>query len=290
MDKILVTGGYGFIGRHLVEALAKKAEYIDIVDNLSLSDTTPFKGCNPSMGINPYGKFWNGQVASYKPLRDYDCIYHFAGACSVEMYKKNPFIFAEEIRGFINIMEIAKNMGCKVIFPSTGSVPPNLYADCKYAFENIAENYAERHGVQSKALRIFASYGPGEAPKNDYASVITLFAKQMIERQRPVIWGDGTQARDFIYIDDVIKAITYSNKTKSKVFDVGSGKPVSFNRLIAEINKALSTEIKPEYKPLPKGYVDRTKAHTAIMHRSLCIECTSLKQGIANTIRALCSK
>jgi ADP-L-glycero-D-manno-heptose 6-epimerase len=113
------------------------------------------------------------------------------------------------------------------------------------------------YGGDILGLRLFAGYGPGEEHKGKYASIIYQFCKQMIKDGRPVIWGDGTQSRDFVFIGDIVNTIT-ENLDKTGIIDVGTGINTSFNEIIKIINQKLGKKIKPIYVKAPKNYTKET--------------------------------
>ena len=222
--KIGITGISGFIG----SALAKKLD----------------DGGNE---IYPY------------PRPDLDILYLFGSPSSNIVFDKNiDYCFEETIGGFLNAIQFCRDNKIKLVYPSSATVynKNTTYARCKAALEEIHMAY----GGDVLGLRIFAGYGVGEVHKADYASIVYQFCKQMKNGERPVIFGDGTQSRDFIYIDDIVDNIlqyTYNCQTPH-LEDVGTGHDSNFNEVVALINKALGTDIKPIYKSQPKSYIKET--------------------------------
>jgi len=221
---------------------------------------------------------------SYSFLRSldskFDVIYHLGIPSSSPMYKQNPRLVGEAINDAIVIFEYAKEAQCKVIYASSSSIyngntPPyredmpayvtDYYTECRYAIERLAKLYQTLYGVKSVGLRFFSVYGPKEQYKGKYANIITQFLWAMLKDERPLIFGDGTQTRDFVYVSDVVDALTVAVKKdfECEIFNVGTGIAKSFNDVIGMLNDALGKNIEPIYKPNPiKNYVYHTLADT----------------------------
>ena len=194
-----------------------------------------------------------------------------------------------------NILEFAKNNSVqKLVYPSSASVyannsrphtegiipkPSNQYGFAKVECENLAEKYKE--GVNSIGLRIFAAYGPGEERKQKLSSVINLFLNDVKNNKPPIIFGDGSQTRDFIYITDVITAIINSAEiSETGIINVGSGVSASFNQIIEKISTKTGKKINPEYIKKESKYVENLQADTKLMKNVLKINPISLDSGI----------
>ena len=288
--RILAIGGAGFLGYHLTrKLLAENAEVI-VLDNFS----------NGRRGyIPPACDLVEGDVSdknSFDSIKDIDYIFHLGAPSSIILFNKSPMACANiTIGGVVTVLEWAKtNAVKKVVYPSSGSVygntpfpqsegmipkPVNLYGVCKLACENIAKVYSEF--IPSVMLRIFAGYGPFEDHKSEFASVATLFLNKIVKNEPPVIYGDGTQSRDFIYIDDVVRAFLSSlEKDVEGVINVGSGKPYKFNDVIDIINNLLGKEIRPVYVDKPVNYLENTQADITKMENLLNIKPLLLESGL----------
>ena len=178
----------------------------------------------------------------------------------------------ETIGQFMSLCDLAKETGAYLIYPSSATVvnKNNNYAHCKSALEEIHQAY----DIKALGLRISAGYGVGEEHKGEYASVIYKWIKQMMNDERPVIWGDGTQTRDFIYIDDIVdNIIELVNKETTGIVEIGTGVNTSFNEVITTINKVLKKDIKPIYINKPSNYIQDTPVKA--------VKCkVSLEEGI----------
>lgn len=217
----------------------------------------------------------------------YDYLFHFAAPSSQILFKRKPeYCVDVTVNGFMNALRACREHGVKLIYPSTGLLSAgdtNEYARCKKICEDIAI------GTKADAIgvRIFASYGPSEGHKRDYASVPYIFLRDMVKGKRPLIYGDGNQKRDFIYIDDVVAALAViAEECNDQTIDIGSGKSVSFNDIIEVANDILKQEIKPVYVDKPGGYVDETNA-TVDKLKEYYEPKTTLYQGIKNIIEGI---
>ena len=287
--KILITGIYGFLGKHLAEQLQHDNEIIGI----NLPNKLENFECNNTSIIE-------GDISISKTLEqiktDIDLIFHFGAPTSVVLFKENPDgCFNTTINGMKNILEFAKNNSVqKLVYPSSASVyannsrphteditpkPSNQYGFAKVECENLAEKYKEK--VNSIGLRIFAAYGPGEERKQKLSSVINLFLNDVKNNKPPIIFGDGSQTRDFIYITDVITAIINSAEiSETGIINVGSGVSASFNQIIEKISTKTGKKINPEYIKKESKYVENLQADTKLMKNVLKINPISLDSGI----------
>jgi len=287
--KILITGIYGFLGTHLSQRLEAENEIIGINQsrqekNLQISNA----------------KIIEGDISDPKTLdkipTDIDVIFHFGSPTSIVLFKKDPAkYYRNTIDGMKNILEFSKNNSIKkLIFPSSGSVysqnskpheenivpkPSNEYGMAKVECETLAKKYVDE--VNSIGLRIFAAYGPGEEKKQNLSSVINLFLSDMAQKNDPLIFGDGTQTRDFIFIDDVIDGILNSAESSYQgIVNIGSGISTSFNQIIEKIETQIGRSISPKYIKKESSYVEDLQADTKLMNSILKINPISIDLGI----------
>jgi UDP-glucose 4-epimerase len=219
------------------------------------------------------------------------------------MYKREPRLVGEAINDAIEILEYAKKVGCKVVYASSSSIyngnnPPyredmpiyvtDYYTECRYLIERLAKFYNALHGVRTVGLRFFSVYGPKERHKGRYANIVSQFLWAMLNDESPVIYGDGTQTRDFIHVSDVVDALILlvEKEFDCEIFNVGTGIAHNFNEVIEILNKALEKNIKPIYKPNPiRNYVYHTQADTTKAERVLGFKAKiSLEEGISRLI------
>ena len=296
--KILITGIYGFLGKHLAIKLHDNNEIIGI--NL------PNKSKNLQKELDNI-TIIEGDVSENNTLEkinsDIDLILHFGSPTSVILFKQDPTRhFNNTVNGMKNILEFAKkNSIKKLIYPSSASVyaknslphteniipkPSNPYGSAKVECENLAHSYNDT--VNSIGLRIFAVYGPGEETKQNLSSVINLFLGDVKNSRKPVIFGDGTQTRDFIYVDDAISAIINSTELPQQgIINVGSGISTSFNLVIEKIGNIVEKKIKPVYVKKESNYVEKLQADTKLMESTLKIHPLSIELGISKFAKYL---
>ena len=271
--KALVTGGAGFIGSNLVEALVDDYE-VTILDSLHTGSMENLKSVQKDV------KFIKGSCNNCLDLgQPHDIIFHLGIPSSSPMYKKDPFLVGEAVNGMIAIMELARRSSTKkVVFASSSSVyngvliphkedatilVTDYYTEARLAIERIAELYHQLYGINYAGLRFFSVYGPHEKAKKSYANMITQFLWTMKEGKAPVIYGNGEQTRDFTYVKDIVDALILTSRRGSGIYNAGTGRAYSFNQIIDLLNDKLGTDIKSEYLPNPiKNYVMHTLADT----------------------------
>jgi len=295
---ILLTGGFGFIGKQLTNELVKKKCKVTIFDKLryvpnQLKDLKEIKVITGDCKDKNLEKKIKG---------DFDYIFHFGAPSSIIQFKNREYDrLGDTILGFLNIIKLAEKLSIdKLVYPSSGSVyghsmPPqkeknellttNLYGVGKIACENIASVYNK---VNSVGLRIFAGYGPGEEHKKNYASLIALFLKSISKNKSPLVFGNGKQSRDFVYIDDIVKCIICAAEIKTpRILNVGSGKSHTFIEVIEKINKQLKTDIKPNFVEKPVNYLENTQASIAQMKKYLKIKPIDLDEGLRRYLKEI---
>lgn len=296
---LLVTGGAGFIGSNLVEDLLASGEEVVVLDNLSTGSRQNLEGLPgkvkiieascldlPKLEINPDG------------------IYHLGVPSSSPMYKKDPFLVGEAINGMIAVLELAKKSGCKVVYASTSSLysgqkPPHredmeilvtdYYTEARFSMERIAELYKTLFGVETVGTRFFSVYGPHEAAKKQYANIVTQFLWEMMAGRVPVIYGDGTQTRDFVYVKDVVCALRLAmDSDYTGAVNVGTGKSYSFNEVAELLADKMGLDIKAEHVDNPiKNYVAHTLADTSKAEDVLGFRAHfSLEKGISQLLKS----
>lgn len=296
--KVLVTGALGFIGSNLTERLVREGYDVSALDNLHTGTEENVQTIKDKIKIF---KMDAGDID--KTNEKFDVIFHNGVYSSSPMYKKNPHLTAKALDEWISILEYAKNNGSGIIFASTSSMyngiePPHkediiphvtdFYTEARIAMERIGELYNKLHSISVVGLRYFSVYGPHEKAKKNYANLITQFLWTMQATERPIVFGDGTQTRDFTYVDDIVEANMLAlNYNKYGIFNVGTGKSIQLKEVVEILNKKLGTDLKPVYKPNPiKNYVEHTMADTSKAEKELGFKAkTTLDEGIDKLIK-----
>jgi UDP-glucose 4-epimerase len=300
--EIIVTGGAGFIGSNLVEELCKENK-VYVIDNLHTGSEENLKEAMKTGNVT-FIKDDSKNIRKHNIKAD--IVFHLGIYSSSPMYKENPLLVSEAIAGMINVLEYAKENNSTVVFASTSSIynglkPPHkedmiplvtdFYTEARIAMERLSELYSKLYSVNVAAMRFFSVYGKHEAAKKVYANLITQFIIAMKENKQPVIYGDGSQKRDFIYVTDVVEALILATKIKGfDVFNVGTGKNYSLNEIIQKINTAMGKSIKPKYIPMPiKNYVMETLADTKKSEEKLGFKAKiDVDKGIMLQIKEYC--
>lgn len=271
--RILVTGGAGFIGSNLANYLSDANDVI-AVDDCYLGDES---------NLNDAVRFVEADVVDGKFPTDVDVVFHLAALSSLPMHEEQPTRGARvNVEGFINVVEQARDHCDTVVYASTSSIygtrtTPTAedddfsintaYEASKAARENYAEYYRNYYDLQVIGTRFFSVYqgfGANEGHKGEFANVLSQFAHDIRNGEAPVIYGDGTQTRDFTHVSDVVRALeAVAERGTADIYNIGTGERYSFNTIVELINDALGTDVEPEYveNPIPEDvYVHDTCA------------------------------
>lgn len=294
----LVTGGAGFIGSNLVEDLLRAGEDVLVLDNMHTGSAENLAGLEGRLEL--IQKSCNDlSTLDIHPQK----IYHLGIPSSSPMYKRNPYLVGEAINGFISIYELARRSGSRVVYASSSSLyngilPPHredmaigvtdYYTEARLAMERMAELYQRLYGIASVGLRFFSVYGPREEAKKQYANMVTQFLWDMKAGKRPLVYGDGTQTRDFTYVLDVVRAMRLAmDSDYHGILNVGTGEAWSFNEVIELLNRMMDLSLEAQYTENPiKNYVLQTLADTAKAERTIGFKSRfGLKEGIVEMIR-----
>ena len=272
--KYVVTGGSGFIGSYIVKQLLKHGHEVTVVDNL-------YRGRLENLGnIVENINFQRFDILDYEKLqkimKDVDGIFHQAALTSVpESFSQREKYHNVNVIGTENIFKLAKEYGIKVVYASSSSVygntksipikedseknPINPYGITKLDDEKLATKYHDE-GVSIIGLRYFNVYGIGQT--NDYAGVITKFYENIKSDQSPIVFGDGSQIRDFISVEDVAKSNLFSMKSNVDFafLNIGTGITTSIKELANLMIKLSGKSLKLEFNDLPEGDVKESQA------------------------------
>lgn len=274
MSKFLVTGGAGFIGSNLCEKLLESGHSVRVLDNLATGKEENLRGFIDSV------EFIRGDIrqpaALEKAAAGMDYIIHLAALGSVPRSVEDPATTHEvNATGTLNVLNAARAAGVKrIVCASSSSVygdtpvlpkqedmtptPLSPYAVSKLTGEHYCKVFHRVYGLETVALRYFNVYGKKQDPNSQYAAVIPRFASALLKGERPTIYGDGEQTRDFTFVDDCnqvnIKAC-FAGGCQGMHFNVGCGGRVSVNELFRKIRDRIGSSIEPQYAQARKGDV-----------------------------------
>lgn len=298
--KVLVTGGAGFIGSNLCNTLVKKGYAVTALDNLFLGKKT---------NLNEKVKFVKGDVRNVKDLeragKDFDYVVHLAAASSAPMFTNDlRDSYENNVMGFITVLEYCrKHTVKKLLYASTSSIygnnptpltedqqvwPPNYYSVTKYAMENTAHCYKKQFpAMEIIGFRFMSVYGLNEKHKGEFANLASQFSWDIFADRSPILYGDGSQQRDFTNVKDIVQAIILAIESKKKfgsdIFNIGTNKAYNLHILVDKINKVMGKNIKPKeiVNPVKEGYVRKQLADIKKIKKELGFKPTvSLDEGL----------
>jgi len=297
--KYVVTGGAGFIGSHLVERLVQGNHKVQVIDNMISGNINNLVSVLQNIDYAP----------NFETLSDsgFDGIFHLGFPSSSPMYRQNPGLVADVSRDMIKILEYSAKEDIPIVYATTSSIyngnptpwredhpihVTDYYTEARYAAERLAKLYHNLKEVNSIGLRLFSVYGENERYKGKYANLVSQFIWAMMKDERPEIYFDGEQRRDFIYQSDVVDCFIKAMKIASQnpicdIINAGTGKSYSLNELVQKINEALDKNIEPIYKKVDiKNYIQETRADTEKMKKMIGSHKVDLSEGITRVMRA----
>lgn len=270
----LVTGGAGFIGSHIVAALVARGDRVRVLDNLSTGHRR-----NVELFGNKI-EFVEGDLVNPRDVEraidGVEVVFHQAALASVPRSVDAPLdTNASCVTGTVTLLDIARRLGVRrIVFAGSSSaygddptpakterllpMPLSPYAAAKLAGEFYCQAFTATYGLETVVLRYFNVFGPRQDPKSQYAAVIPKFITEMLAGNRPTIFGDGKQSRDFVYIDNVVRANLLAAEAPGAAghkFNVGCGQSYNLLHLVDGINAALGTDMQPVFEPARAGDV-----------------------------------
>src|SRR5918993_2158909 len=279
-SRVLVTGGSGFIGSHLSEALLRLGAQVVVLDDLS---TGRRENLAFLQGAELVQASILDEAALAGAMRGARYVFHQAAAVSVSRSVEEPLLFHDiNGRGTLNVLEAARAAGVgRVMFAASSSaygdsellpkvetmqsLPKSPYAATKLYGEGLMRAYSRSYGLDTASLRYFNIFGPRQTPDSAYAAAIAAFAKAMIAGKRPTIYGDGEQSRDFTFVHNAVHANLLAARqerpVRGQVFNVGCGQRVSLNVLVRLMAELLGRpDLAPTYGPERAGDVKHSLA------------------------------
>jgi UDP-glucose 4-epimerase len=291
MGVYLVTGGAGFIGSHIAEALAARGDEVRVLDNMSSGTPQNLAEIQHRVDII------SGDVRDERVVADamqgVECVFHEAALASVPLSVERPLdTHAVCVTGTLNVLHQARQAGVRrVVYAASSSaygdrptsskretdLPQALspYAAAKLAGELYCEAFYHTYGLETVRLRYFNIYGPRQDPKSPYSAVIPLFVTKLLAGERPVIYGDGQQSRDFCYVANVVHAnllAATAPHVAGRVINVANGRATSLIELIGQLNAILGTSVEPVHEPPRAGDVRESLADITLARKLLHYE------------------
>jgi len=277
--RILVTGGAGFIGSHITTALVDRGDDVAVLDNLSTGRRENLAHLGDR--VNFMEACLLDREAVEQALTGVEVVYHQAALASVPRSVEKPLdTNAACVTGTLNLLDAARRAGVRrVIYAGSSSAygdQPNMskretdlpgplspYAAAKLAGELYCQAFTATYGLETVVIRYFNVFGPRQDPNSEYSAVIPIFVTKMVQGERPTIYGDGTQSRDFTYIDNVVQgnlAAADSVDAVGRSINVACGTQFTLLHLVAAINKVLGTNIEPVFASPRPGDVRESLA------------------------------
>lgn len=304
MSKVLVTGGAGFIGSHIVEALVGLGHQVRVFDNLSTGHASNLKSFDGKVELI------RGDVADFAAISQAidgcELVFHQAALASVPLSVENPAATNRAcVEGTLNVLQAARKAKVRrVMYAASSSCygdQPTMskresdvlqtlspYAVAKLAGEFYCQAFYHTFGLETVCLRYFNVFGPRQDPNSPYSAVIPIFITKMLRGDAPVIFGDGEQSRDFSYVANVVHANMLASTREGvagRVFNVANGKSTTLNQLIRRINELLKLDVKAKYEPPRLGDVRDSLADITAARRDLGYDpVVGFDEGLARSI------
>lgn len=301
--KVLVTGGAGFIGSHLVRALLERGDDVRILDNFSTGNRGNLAGVDGDIQIV------EGELRSYErvqnAVRGQEFVFHQGALPSVPRSVQDPLTTgAVNVEGTLNVLLASRDEGVRrLVFASSSSVygsqaslplkesakpdPISPYGVAKLAAERYCVSFSRVYPIETIALRYFNVFGPQQDPRSEYAAVVPRFITEVMAGRPVPIYGDGEQRRDFTYIANIVDANLRAAETadsNGEVLNIATGRSVSVNELADTIGAVLGREVERDYRPARPGEIPASWADVNAARAALSWEPTiDLTEGLRRT-------
>lgn len=305
--KALVTGGAGFIGSHLVERLLERGWEVRILDNFSSGSR------ERAAALRERAEVLDGDIRSERDCRKacegVDTVFHMAAIASVASSVADPaYSHDVNVGGTLNMLMAARDLGVRrLVFSSSAAVygnvevaptdeeqpirPESPYASGKACGELYCRNFHSLYGLETVVLRYFNVFGPGQSAVSGYAAVIPAFVEAAARLEVPVIYGDGRQTRDFVYVSNVVDAnvrAALAEGVAGETFNVAGGQAITLLDLLEELSVITRRHIRPEFRPGREGEVRHSRADIRRARERLGYSpSVALGEGLARTLAAV---
>ena len=287
MRTFLVTGGAGFIGSHIVQALLERGDRVRILDNLSTGKRENVPAAGP---VELVQADLTDVEAVSGAMHGVDCVFHQAALASVPRSIERPMdTHAACVTGTLVVLDSARRAGVRrVVYAASSSaygdqptsskrendlpLPLSPYAAAKLAGEYYCHAFAQSYGLETVALRYFNVFGPRQDPGSPYSAVIPLFITAMLADKQPVIYGDGQQSRDFTYVENVVAGnllAADAEGVSGRVMNVANGRSTTLLSLVTLLNEMLGTNLNPIHHPGRTGDVRESLADISLARKLL---------------------
>ncbi len=303
MAHYLVTGGAGFIGSHLAEALVRRGDTVRVVDNL-------VTGKRRNLAHLPEVEFVEGDLAEFevaaRAMRGIDCVLHQAALPSVPRSVSDPIASNRaNVTASLNVLVAARDAGVRrlvyagsssaygntPLLPKREDMAPNPlspYALQKLVVEQYCRMFTRLYGLETVTIRYFNVFGPRQDPGSPYSGVISLFSTALLSGRQPVIYGDGNQTRDFTYVANVVDGVlraAQADNVAGEVINIATGARISLNALLETMSRIVGTRTEAVHAPERAGDVrdslaDISKARTLLGYEPS----VGLDEGLRRTI------
>lgn len=300
----LVTGGAGFIGSHLVEALTGAGLRVRVLDDFSTGLDTNLAALQPMPEV-VCGDVAD-PVAVNKAMKGVEVVFHLAALASVQRSLEAPEDTHRVcVTGTLNLLEAARKQGVRrFVYAGSSSAyghpdseiqtedspfrPLSPYAAAKLAGEMYLQSFTTSFGLETVRLRFFNVYGPRQRADSPYSGVIAIFAGALKAGKTPTIYGDGLQTRDFVYVSDVVQALQQASTVPGiagRVYNIGTGRSITILDLVAALNRQGGTQIAPRHGPARSGDVRHSCADITRARRDLNFDPhITFEEGLKRTL------
>lgn len=304
MPKVVVTGGAGFIGSHLVDALVARGDRVTVLDNLSTGRAANLNQVRDRIELLQADL--TDREAVRRAVQGADCIFHQAALASVQRSVEKPLdTHAACVTGTLLLIDEARQANVRrIVYAASSSaygdqptsskresdlpLPISPYGAAKLAAEYYLAAFAAMKEIETVSLRYFNVFGPRQDPHGEYSAVIPRFITAMLQGQVPIVYGDGHQSRDFTFIENVVAANLLAGSAagvSGRVLNVAAGGKISLLELIAALNKLLKMNVEPRHESARVGDVRESMADITLARQLLGYEPrVSFEEGLRRSI------